>query len=49
MMLIEKLKKYRHYVKGAEILNSEQKGPKEQPKFTYSPLEKDFEQEIEAS
>ena len=37
------------YVKGAEILNPEQKRPKEQPKFTYSPLEKDFEQEIEAS
>ena len=49
MMLIEKLKKYQHYVKGAEILNPEQKRPKEQPKFTYSPLEKDFEQEIEAS
>ena len=28
------------YVKGAEILNPEQKRPKEQPKFTYSPLEK---------
>ena len=37
------------YLKGAEILTPEQKRPKEQLKFTYSPLEKDFEKEIEAS
>ena len=50
MILIEKRQKYHlryrnkyEYLTGEEILSSNQKQIIEQAKFTYSPLEKDFE------
>ena len=50
MILIEKRQKYQlryrnkyEYLTGEEILSSNQKQIIEQGKFTYSPLEKDFE------